>query len=67
MLDNLKIKLGMKKYSYVSSADSLNVISIGEASYESLRVEQKEVYDALAYGRIPESLEMGVKKLKSQK
>ncbi|MDM5249630.1 hypothetical protein [Lysinibacillus sp. G4S2] len=66
-LDELKIKLGMKKYSYVSGADTLNMISIGEASYEPLRVEQKEVYDALAYGRIPERLEMAVEKLKNKK
>ncbi|MGM0835414.1 MAG: hypothetical protein ACQEV7_04610 [Bacillota bacterium] len=57
-LDMLKIKLGIKKNSYVSdSFQALNNYSIANGGYEVLYLEKPEIYNALAYGKIPERLE----------
>ncbi|KOS67115.1 hypothetical protein AEA09_14780 [Lysinibacillus contaminans] len=61
-IDALKIKLGMKQRSYVSGAgEVLNMIGVG-GGYEPLRVEQSEVYNALAYGQLPSGLQSAVSK-----
>ncbi|WHY65019.1 hypothetical protein [Neobacillus sp. SuZ13] len=52
-LDALKIKMGIKKNSYIGNAfETLNMVSVG-AGYEPLRIDQKEVQAALWYGKIP--------------
>ncbi len=57
-LDMLKIKLGIKKNSYVSdSYEALSKYSLANGGYEFLKPEAPEIYEALAYGRIPERLE----------
>jgi hypothetical protein len=61
-LDALKIKLGLKQTSYVSDAyEAMNLISVGNGGHERLILEQKELHDALAYGRKPDQLERFVK------
>jgi Skp family chaperone for outer membrane proteins len=56
-LDEMKIKLGLKSMSYVSdSFEALVQHSVPSGGYESVRVEQGEVHDALRCGRTPERL-----------
>ncbi|MCB5235898.1 hypothetical protein [Niallia circulans] len=65
-LQQLKVKLGIQKATYVSgSHDALNLISLGDG-YESLRIEQPEIFDALQYGRKPSKLEKAVKDAKEK-
>ncbi|WP_404347484.1 hypothetical protein LG311_17830 [Sutcliffiella horikoshii] len=57
-IDMLKIKLGMKKNSYISdSFDALNSFSFVNGGHESLIVTLPEVSNSLGYGRTPENLE----------
>lgn len=56
-LDTLKIRVGLKQTSYISdSFDTLFQYSIASGGYETVRIEQAEVYQALQHGRIPEKL-----------
>jgi hypothetical protein len=56
-LDSLKIKMGIKKNSYVSgSHDALSMYAVKTGGHENLLVQQSEVYDCLEYGRTPERL-----------
>jgi hypothetical protein len=66
-LDALKIKMGIKKNSYISGSwEALNMVSAGQASYEPLRVEQYEVSEALGYGRISSQLQKTVAEAKEK-
>ncbi|WP_368298548.1 hypothetical protein [Cytobacillus firmus] len=63
-LQALQQKLGLRNNIYASGAgESLNMISF-ESGYISLRVEQNEVYDALAYQRFPSNLTRAVNQAK---
>lgn len=63
-LDALKIKLGIKKNSYISDAHSaLSMVSVG-AGYENLFIENPTVYNALSYGRTPTSLKRAIENSK---
>jgi hypothetical protein len=66
-LDILKIKLGIKKNSYVSgSYEALNYYSLPDGSHEFLVLGTPEINNALGYGRIPESLEKIVQNAKDK-
>lgn len=66
-LDELKIKMGIKKNSYVSdSFEALNQYSLVNGGYEFLRIEQNEVHDALRYGKTPEKLNKIVQEAKEK-
>ncbi|MDF2039866.1 hypothetical protein P2R12_23270 [Cytobacillus oceanisediminis] len=63
-LQALQQKLGLRNNVYASGAgEALNAISF-ENGYIPLRVEQNEVYDALAYKRVPSQLKRAVDKAK---
>ncbi|MEH6949628.1 hypothetical protein V7068_21825 [Bacillus sp. JJ634] len=65
-LDALKIKAGIKKNSYVSGThDALSMISVPNGGYENLRVEQKDIYDALEYQRTSSQLKLLIEKYKA--
>jgi hypothetical protein len=56
-LQNMKVQHGLKNSVYISgSHDALNMYSVPNGGYESLRVEQREVFDALEYGRVSSQL-----------
>jgi hypothetical protein len=56
-LQNMKVKHGLKNSVYISgSHDALNMYSVPNGGYESLRVEQREIFDALEYGRVSSRL-----------
>jgi hypothetical protein len=56
-LQNMKVNHGLKNSVYISgSHDALNMYSVPNGGYESLRVEQREVFDALEYGRVSSQL-----------
>lgn len=56
-LDQLKIKLGIKKVSYVSdSFEALSMVSVPNGGVENMIVQLNEVNEALRYGRTPEQL-----------
>jgi hypothetical protein len=66
-LDSLKIKLGIKKTSYVSdSFEALSQYSVANGGYELLRVEQNDVHEALRYGKAPERLQKVVQEAKDK-
>lgn len=66
-LDSLKIKMGIKKNSYVSdSFEALSMVSVANGGYENLVIQLNEVNDALRYGKTPSQLEKVVSEAKEK-
>lgn len=65
-LDALKIKMGIKKNSYISDAHSaLSMVSIPYGGYENLMIDNSTVHNSLLYGKTPESLTRLIEKRKA--